>query len=263
MGACLVKPRVTVGDNEDRDQSIDDSATVEPGAGGDEDSDVEVSLDDELLCSLNEMASNLCSTCRGFPRGHIENIGDYSDCRVYHPSLSSLQESVDAGCRICKDLSQSVNTFFKKFESPATLTQPWSIHCTLWKNIDWNNHVDSPRHAFNLTFDICEGGRNDAVRSTQEIIEGTLAHMAFFPADCLGLGPEFLGMSTGQGVNLLLPWLTSPRPQPKNKHRKIDNKHEFDTILVSPVLIPSHVQKLETGLSRSPDPLDPSLETRQ
>ncbi|KAJ0117896.1 hypothetical protein J7T55_014346 [Diaporthe amygdali] len=81
-------------------------------------------LDDDLYLALSEMISNLCSTCRQFPRGRISE----TDKRLYHPSLSSLKESVDAGCIICEDLAREVSRWSEPGPTPNDL---WSIRCEL------------------------------------------------------------------------------------------------------------------------------------
>lgn len=180
-------------DNEDPDQNIVGSPAIESSAGGDEDADVGLCLDEELLNSLNEMASGLCSICRGFFRGQIDASYDDSDKRVYHPSLSSLQKSVDAGCSICKDLSQSLGEFLKESEPPKTPIESWSIQCRLHRYLPWKRNRDLLNLYFSLWDSTCDHGAINC----QKIFD--LSFMRFYPAEITCLGPEFRGMLATNG----------------------------------------------------------------
>lgn len=156
----------------------------------DEDAGVEGRLADDIWCSLNKMASGLCSTCHEFPRGQFESTGDKSDYHIYYPSMSSLHKSVNAGCCICKDLSQRLEVC-KRFWPATTLTEQWSIRCELSSHDFWRRNVGLCYYAFCLEFYVGEGEYKSALRKFFD--ETPFESMQFFPADCLGLGPEFLG----------------------------------------------------------------------
>lgn len=182
-------------DNEEPDQNIVSSPATGSSAGGDEDADLGLCLDEELLNSLNEMASRLCSICRGFFHGTTDQVYliDDSDYRIYHPSLSSLQKSVDAGCDICKDLSQSLDEFLKECEPPKTPPDSWSIRCSLWKYLSWKRDRDP----FLLLFYLSESTSDHRTRACRESFD--LSSMTFYPADITYLGPEFRGMLVTNG----------------------------------------------------------------
>lgn len=181
--------------NEDPDQNIAGSPSIESSAGGDEGADLGLCLDEDLLNSLNEMASRLCSICRGFFRGKIDQIYsiDDSDYRIYHPSLSSLQKSVDAGCAICKDLSQSLDECLKQSEHLKTPTELWSMRCSLWQYLPWKRYRDP----FHLYFYLSESTCDHRARACREIFD--LTSMTFYPAEITYLGPEFRGMLATNG----------------------------------------------------------------
>jgi hypothetical protein len=187
--------------NEDSEHSIDDSAAVESTVDGDEHANVVVRLhgNDDLLCSLNEMASSLCSTCREFNRGQIEiNGGDTGSYRVYHSSLESLHDSIDAGCCICKCLSQSLDRFCKQYGPPSTPTELWSIRCHISWHPLWRMSVNSSHNPFQLRYFLWVS--DCYYPATKFPQPKPFVTLDFFPADCLGLGPEFLGMPMGEQV---------------------------------------------------------------
>lgn len=184
-GSSLAKTCITMDDNEDPDQSTVDSAAVEDTADGDKAADVELGLHNDLGYSLNEMANSLCSICRKFPRGQIEE----EDWRVYHPSLTSLRESVQAGCWICKELTQSLDELCDRLQLRETLNETWFIQCKVLGNVPVGE-------GFHLKFFLCDSGINCAVSKFDN--PPCLATIFFFPADSLGVGEEVLGISTGQ-----------------------------------------------------------------
>lgn len=187
-GSSLAKTCITMCDNEDPDQSTVDSAAVEATVDGDKAADVELGLDNDLGNSLNEMANSLCSTCRKFPRGQIEA----RDFRVYHPSLTSLRESVQTGCWICKELTQSLDELCDRRQLRETLNEACFIQCRL---IEFAHPRRSVGDGFYLEFLLCDSGVNCAVPKFDKPTLNDI--IPFFAAD-YGVGEEVLGISTGQ-----------------------------------------------------------------
>lgn len=173
-------------DNEDLDQSIDDFAAVESNADGGE--------DDHLWRELKQMASSLCSRCREFTHRQIGIAGNDSEYRVYHPSISSLRKSTQAGCCFCKVLTGALSLWYVPSVISAEL---WSIRYRVLSDPFWRRHVDYS-HPFCLQFYLWKGDCEDAVRQFHETFHSVTT--TFFPAESLGLGPEFLSMSRAQAV---------------------------------------------------------------
>lgn len=110
--------------------------------------------------ALSEVASTLCSVCRRIFQGEFLEGESYS----HHPSLSSLKESVDAGCRFCEILA-------RELDDQCNLTpSEWSIECRGGPMTD----------GISLGFDFTLWG--------QELI-----YFYLYPASKSGLGPEFSG----------------------------------------------------------------------
>lgn len=170
---------------------------LERKADQSEDNDHESAISDDMRRSLNDLASRLCTTCREFLCGDIPEHAH----RVYHPSVSSLQKSVEGGCSICKDLSQSLGDFCKQLEPPAAPTETWSIECKMFVFKQWHmpEGYKGCHNAFQLFFYLRESDGASVI--------GGFARMCFYPVDGLSLGPEFLGMSTGTPLSTLLLWL--------------------------------------------------------
>lgn len=160
-------------------------------------------LDDDMFLSLSQMASSLCFTCRQFPRGRFpaenhETIGFHS----YHPSLSSLKESVDAGCRLCVELSQSLDEFRQEYPQATQNESTWSIKCRL------------SALGTRLEFEFCLFDRDCDCdydyTSVDELGRARCEHadylktMSFYRPGKLGLGPEFLGAAIDQNYHLRL-----------------------------------------------------------
>lgn len=177
--------------NEDPGQSIDDSASVESSADGGE--------DDDLWRELKRLASTLCSRCRELAHRQIGITNDHSEYRVYHPSMSSLQESTYAGCCLCDWLDQSFHNFYGWNEPSSVSTELWSIRYRVLSDPFWRTHVDYSHGAFCLQFYLWKGDCNDAVRKSHDAMP--FVTMTFFPAESLGFGPEFLSMSRAQRVH--------------------------------------------------------------
>lgn len=190
----LYEAWITMNDNEDPDHGIDDSATVESSA--------DVRENDELWRELKQMASSLCSRCHEFAHTQIRAAGDDLRYHIYHPSISSLQESTDAGCCFCKVLAQSLYKLCERFEPSAISTEPWSIRYRLLPDPLWHRHADCSPGAFCLQFYLWESDCDYAVRNSHESFP--FATMKFFPTDLLGLGPDYWSTLTGQRAHPLL-----------------------------------------------------------
>lgn len=126
--------------------------------------------------SLSEVVSTLCSVClrlfqSRFPQDEI--------CS-HHPSLSSLKESVDAGCRFCEILARKLGDRCKR------TPREWSIKCAV------TPMSDVKTLGFFFTFERCDAS-NTSRRQSQVVIPFYL-----YPACKLGLGPEFSGASRSQ-----------------------------------------------------------------
>lgn len=183
--------------------STEDCTIAERKADQDEDNDVEAAISDDMRRSLNDLASRLCTTCRDFLRGEIPGLA----YRVYHPSVSSLEKSVEAGCSICKDLSESLGDFCKQLRPPSAPIETWSIECEMFVFNSWHmpEGYKGSNNAFRLSFRLRGSDGASVIWDCRGISD--FANMCFYPVDGLSLGPEFLGMSTGTPSSTLLLWL--------------------------------------------------------
>jgi hypothetical protein len=157
-----------------------------------EDEEVEVStdkeeftaeLDDVMSLSLGQMVAKLCAMCRNAAQGRS------TDCEnMHHPSLSSLKTSVDGGCYLCADVAEALDEFCNKSEPPVAKRDFWSIQYAIYgdKSHLWLNFSLCQCEIVHPVGEYCKDGQR-------------LQFMQFYPARGLGLGPEFLGVSsTGQ-----------------------------------------------------------------
>lgn len=161
----------------DMEESVD-PATDEDDSTGE--------LDDAMFSALSQVSSSLCRDCRAFGQGiwEIKETGYTSEYTTHHLCLSSLQRSVDEGCRLCMAVAQSLEDFCQRSNPPAAQKEFWTIKA----------RIGRVRRAFTLSFFLCQCERD---HDTFDICEdASLIHEATFcPARKLGLGPEFLGMS--------------------------------------------------------------------
>lgn len=164
-------------DEEDIDTDEDvDTSTDEDDSSGE--------LEDGMFLALSQMASSLCSICRNLAKGRSVHGRDSERVhRLCHPSLSSLKGSVDAGCHLCDDVTESLEKFCKRYHPSITKKESWSIEYT----------VCGEESYLELRFYLCQC----------ELVhpDGTgcdhgqyLQSMTFYPARKLCLGPEFLGV---------------------------------------------------------------------
>lgn len=162
----------------------------------------EGSLSPDMDSTLTKLASRLCAICNSLCRGEVklefcdENADEWTGEREHHPSLSSLRDSLDAGCPLCKELAQSFEERLDvKPEIRDAVADSWYITCSLKKEY-WDSCWES-RFAglsFRFTFYNSNGQSVNAKL-------GGIIQMSFFPAGKLGLGPEYLGEKTTE-INL-------------------------------------------------------------
>lgn len=158
----------------------------------DEQEDIDTDLDEEEHLSTNtedaegltdlqndalsKVASNLCSVCRRFFQSEfLEN-----EFCSHHPSLSSLKESVDAGCRFCEILARDLDDQCNRTPSE------WSIKCEV------RPIGDGKSLRFKFTLKRCDS--SDTSHKGGQIF--TVFNL--YPACKLGLGPEFSGAPSSQ-----------------------------------------------------------------
>lgn len=159
---------------------MDDEEDVEPSTDEDlnidtDEDDSTDGLDDEMFLALSKMVSSLCSICRNLAKGRAECL-----VKWHHPSLTSLKKSVDAGCRLCLDVAESLDEFCNKLDPPETKQEFWSLKCNIF-GCDGRLHI-----AFHLCR--CETDHSADAHCEHKL----LRTMRFYPARKLSLGPEFL-----------------------------------------------------------------------
>lgn len=164
-----------------------DESTMEELVDTDTDEDDSTGdLDDDMFRALSHVASSLCLICRGVARGIFRlDETHQSEYVTHHLSLSSLQRSVDDGCRLCMVLAQSLEDFCKRSNPPVAQKEFWTIKVLL------RNHSDP---LLWLRFWLCQC-ESDHPYGTICEDASSLHNLAFYPARKLGLGPEFLGVS--------------------------------------------------------------------
>lgn len=126
--------------------------------------------------ALSGVASNLCSVCRRlFQSEFVED-----EFCSYHPSLSSLKESVDAGCRFCEILTRELANQYTPTPSE------WSVKCVV--------RPTSEGKGLNFTFILERCDPSDISHKESQF----LTYFDLYPACKLGLGPEFSGAHSSQ-----------------------------------------------------------------
>lgn len=126
--------------------------------------------------ALSEVVSSLCSVCRRLFQSRFVR----DEFRSHHPSLSSLKESVNAGCRFCEILERNLDDQCNRTPSE------WSIVCAVMP-------ISSSKSLmFDFTLERCDTS-DTSRRQTQRL---TSFHL--YPACKLGLAPEFLGTPSSQ-----------------------------------------------------------------
>lgn len=170
--------RLGVHENEDRVMNEND------GDEFDNDDD-ESSLSPEMHFVLTELASRLCVICQNLCRGEVEILREVE----HQPSLSSLRESVDAGCPLCKQIAAFLERLLEaKPEVRDIVDDSWYTTC--WQcRAGWRDNNDGLYFEFAF-YD------SDRQPVNERLEEGGLLSMSFFPAEYLGLGREYLGERT-------------------------------------------------------------------
>lgn len=182
--------RLGVYENEDRAMNENDDDEFNEN---DDSTDSIDSLSPKMDLALTELASRLCAICQSFCRGEMklekaeEHGGQQTEKLKHHPSLSSLRESVDAGCPLCKNLAQSFEE--RLGDNPElrdTVADSWFITCYL-DIMDWSS-MSSDYNVVGLCFHFTF---YDRIGHPVEWKMCGRIHMTFYPAERVGLGPEY------------------------------------------------------------------------
>ncbi|KAF0328600.1 hypothetical protein GQ607_004012 [Colletotrichum asianum] len=175
------------------DDSGDDLGTNEGDYTGsdidenDIDDGTETGEDEELpedsSRALSQWASKLCVVCRRFLEGTVYTEGGYScnKSSTYHPSKSSMRQSLQAGCPLCKKLSYSLDNYW------VVPDDSWFIKCSVDHTEDDLIYGESERIVLHFYLFDDEGFQVDADNSPG------FEYMTFHLAKSLGtcLGPAF------------------------------------------------------------------------
>jgi rubrerythrin len=178
----------------DDDEEDEDSQSSELGADNSQPSDEAKSLSPEMYSALTGLASRLCAICQNLCRGEAKLVAYFSSGYFqktgkleYHSSLSSLRESVDAGCPLCKEVSRSFEECLDMEPGVRdTITDSWYSTCDQQPTA-WCRSIDEQTGLrFNFRFYNSSGQGAD-----HKLVNNI--YMYFFPAEELGLGPEYSG----------------------------------------------------------------------
>lgn len=157
-------------------------------------------LPESLSLGLSQWASKLCLVCRMFLEGKIYDVFEAGKRYMFHTSLSSLRSSVHSGCPLCKQLSESLDNYYKG-DGLGTLRKSGSIKCTVFDGIENFLQSKSKADSVELTFrlfddDDCMVGEYDFYG---------FETFRLYPVRGLGgLGPEFLGALSDTNSVLVL-----------------------------------------------------------
>lgn len=110
---------------------------------------------------------------------------------MFHTSLSALRSSVRSGCPLCKQLSESLDNYYKG-DGLGTLRKSDSIKCTVFYNFGKFLPSKSKTDSIRLTFRLFDNwnrmiGKYDSY--------GFETLYLYSVRGLGGLGPEFLGAS--------------------------------------------------------------------
>lgn len=149
-------------------------------------------LSPEMYSALTTLSSNLCAICQKLCRDEVKvlkqwrNYGPLYTAELgHHPSLSSLRESVDASCPFCCEVAQTFEEDFNmKLQDRDTVADSWHIKCYMDIN-RWCFTVEGLRLHF-IFYD-SNGNRVNPKLGVKDM------YLSFYPAESLGLGPEYLG----------------------------------------------------------------------
>lgn len=184
--------------SDDCDKDVSDKLSEERDRKADTRSHPTVELDKDLFDALSKMVLRICSICANFFKGRSKINTNFREpsalrgrgAKVYHSSLLSLEESVDGGCPLCKELSKSLEELFQESpERTKTMDQSSSIWCHLESRSCWSGD----QRGVMINFHLC---RQDSQQLGDESSPDTcvfIKSLLFFPAGILGLGPGFRG----------------------------------------------------------------------
>lgn len=159
------------------------------------------------LDNLRQVVKSLCSICRTFIRGTFvlkkrQGWGISTGLRSYHESMSSLRDSVHAGCYLCKDINRCTSKFFTKLKMDNT--DRYTIKCDIVVH-DLSRAkgeivlqfflFDNEGNIVNTEFDYGEGSRSkiDAFLWAQFLLADDLDY---------ALGPEYFTGNPSRGFKL-------------------------------------------------------------
>lgn len=188
-------------DNENRamiehqDNECDDEESLSSGTDEPRLFDKRPDLSPQIDSALTRLASSLCDACQNLCRGEIK-VGNLEETEweqvgemPYHPSLSSLSESVHAGCLLCKEVSECLEERLNThFDVRDRATDSWHITCSLRGGfgLPLLGRSFSERLCFWFFFYDSNG------QCVNEQIGGTIVK-TFYAAEESVLGPEYLG----------------------------------------------------------------------
>ncbi|KAH8785993.1 hypothetical protein F5883DRAFT_94844 [Diaporthe sp. PMI_573] len=148
-----------------------------------------------IQSALTKLASSLCAICERLCQDNVKIVKElnYSGFQgtgelEHHASLSSLRESVNGGCPVCKELEKS---FEERFNMKSD--DSWYITCRL-KTEMYFYATTGTGLCFQFTFHHSHGhpaNPNDGPNLDRDI------SMSFFPAKALRLGPEYSEYTAG------------------------------------------------------------------
>ncbi|KAH9237689.1 hypothetical protein K456DRAFT_49917 [Colletotrichum gloeosporioides 23] len=113
-------------DNSKLGNDADEDDVMDGPAATDEDDE----SPENLSLALSQWASKLCIVCRRFLEGKTYHVFEDEKHYMFHTSLSSLRSSVHSGCPLCKQLSESLDDYYKG-DDLGTLRKSCSIKCTV------------------------------------------------------------------------------------------------------------------------------------
>lgn len=157
-----------------------------------------VELDKDTSDILSKMVMRLCSICRNFFKGRFtiqtklrdSNTLKGRGAKVYHPSLLSLEGSINDGCPLCQELSQGLEKLFKRNPELQKLAEESS---SIWCHPEKFSWASEDERAVMLTFHLCEENGHNLGDDFCPDIYGRVESLLFFPAGILGIGPELRG----------------------------------------------------------------------
>lgn len=146
-------------------------------------------LPENLSLALSQWASKLCLVCRRFLEGKTYHVFESNKEYIFHTSLSALRSSVHSGCPLCKQLSESLDNYYKG-DDLMTLRKSGSIKCLVLFNVGDFLSSKSVTDSFRLIFHLFDDDNCMAFG---------FETLRLYPVRVLGgVGPEFLGALSGK-----------------------------------------------------------------